>query len=63
MAEAQLGSYGALLARLNAALEEEGVSPATLAPAQVAPLASLLTRSPIEMDKASFPKLKHPQKY
>ena len=56
------GAHGAMLAQLNAALAEEGVSSPALQPAAVAQLASLLTRSPVEFDKASFPRLKNPQK-
>ena len=57
------GELGAALAQLNAALQEQAVSPPGLQPEAVAQLASILTRSPVEYDKASYPKLKNPQKY
>ena len=59
--EAQLpaeAGAGRLLAQLNAALEAE--SPQGLLPEAVEQSASLLTRSPVEYDKGSFPKLKNP---
>jgi hypothetical protein len=49
------------LAALNAALQAVEVSPLDLHPSRVFHQASNLTRSPIEYDKASFPKLKNPR--